>query len=76
MSDSAMSSRGMEALNGFSSGGGMSGVPEAVMVPVRTALAVSLHEVFLLAMAVAAVAAVVAVFMREIPLRKSNTEPE
>jgi len=76
MSDGALSSRGMDALNGFRSGGDVSGVPEAVMGPVRTALAASLHEVFLLAMAVAAVAVVVAVFMREIPLRKSNIEPE
>ncbi len=76
MSDGALSSRGMDALNGFRSGGDVSGVPETVMGPVRTALAASLHEVFLLAMAVAAFAVVVAVFMREIPLRKSNIEPE
>jgi EmrB/QacA subfamily drug resistance transporter len=75
MSDSALPSQGLDALNGFSSGG-MSGLPEAMMGPVRTALATALQDVFLLAVAFAAVAAVVGVFMREIPLRRSNIPPE
>ncbi len=76
MSGSALTSRGIEALNSFRGAGGTPGIPEAMMGPVRTALAASLQDVFLLAMAVATVAAVVGLFMKEIPLRRSNIEPE
>jgi hypothetical protein len=76
MSGNPLPSQGMEALNGFGGAGGMAGVPEAIMGPVRTALAASLQDVFLLAMAVAMIAVVVGVFMKEIPLRRSNTQPE
>jgi predicted MFS family arabinose efflux permease len=75
LADPSMATRGMDALNGFNSGG-MSGMPPAILGPVRAALAASLHDVFLLAVAVAVVAAVVAVFMKEIPLRRSNINPE
>lgn len=76
MPGSPLPSGGMEALNNFTGAGGISGVPEPMMGLVRTALAASLQEVFLLAMAVAAVAAVVALFMKEIPLRRSNAPTE
>lgn len=76
LAGTSLPSRGMDALNGFRAGSSIPGVSEAMMGPVRTALAASLHDVFLLAMVAAAAAVLVALFMREIPLRRSNIPPE
>ena len=76
MADELSSSNALNALNGLNGTGTISGVPEAFIDPLREALSSSLHDVFLLAMFITIAGAVLAVFLKEIPLRKSNLEPE
>ncbi|MBI4289836.1 MAG: MFS transporter [Chloroflexi bacterium] len=64
--------RGMDALNGLR-GNGVSGLPPALLGPVKTAFTQALHDVFLLAVAITVVGLALAFFMREVPLRRSNS---
>ena len=69
-----MTSAGVKQLNAVLTGFGLqsdaiiSGVREAA----RTALALSLHDVFAIAAALLLLATILALFLREIPLRKTN----
>ena len=59
--------------------GAFSGMPPAVETGIREGLAASLHPVFLLGLGVVAVAAVLTLFIRELPLRREafvNVEDE
>src|SRR5437773_10573167 len=47
----------------------MQKIPPAVLVAIRTALASSLHDIFLLAAVVASFSVVLSVFLQEVPLR-------
>jgi len=47
----------------------MQKIPPAVLVAIRTALASSLHDIFLIAAVVASFSVVLSVFLQEVPLR-------
>ena len=47
----------------------MQKIPPAVLVAIRTALASSLHDIFLIAAVVASLSVVLSLFLQEVPLR-------
>lgn len=49
---------------------------EGLLAAIRVALVAALHDVFLLGALLAALGAIVAIFMKELPLRKSNATPQ
>jgi hypothetical protein len=52
----------------------MQRIPPPVLVAIRSALASSLHDIFLIAAAVAALSVVLSLFLQEVPLR-GRTSP-